>query len=186
MSEKRATSNGKNRWRVLIRIKGHPPVSKTFGSKTKATRWEEKTKTEIREGRYFEKSEAERHTFAEMIDRYVEQRLPRKSYSQQSHQGAQLKWWKGKLGDHRLSDVTPALIAQTRDDLAATPVGTRAQKQRSGASVNRYLAALSHVYSVATREWGWLVRSPMDRVERFPEARGRARFLSEDRRIGTR
>jgi integrase len=182
MIEKRTTKDGKVRWRVLIRIKGSPPVSRTFGSKTKAKRWEEKTKTEIREGRYFEKTEAERHTFAEMIDRYVKQRLPRKSESQQSHQGAQLKWWKAKLGHHRLSDVTPALIVQARDDLAATPVGTKAKKPRSGASVNRYLAALSHVYSVATREWGWLLRSPMELVDRLQESRGRVRFLNEKER----
>jgi integrase len=182
MLEKRVTKDGKTRWRVLIRIKGHPPVSRTFGSKTKARQWEEKARTEIRENRFFEQLEAERHTFAEMIDRYLEQRLPRKSPVMQRHQRHQLLWWKEKIGHHRLSDVSPALIAQTRDELAAITVGSKAKKQRSGASVNRYLAALSHVFSVATREWGWLLRSPMDRVERLPEARGRVRYLDDEER----
>jgi integrase len=139
MLEKRVTKDGKTRWRVLIRIKGHPPVSRTFGSKTKARQWEEKARTEIRENRFFEQLEAERHTFAEMIDRYLEQRLPRKSPVMQRHQRHQLLWWKEKIGHHRLSDVSPALIAQTRDELAAITVGSKAKKQRSGASVIRYL-----------------------------------------------
>jgi integrase len=182
MIEKRTTSDGKTRWRVLIRIGGHPAVSRTFSSKKKAERWEAKTKTEIREDRYFERVEGEKHTFGEMIDRYLEQRMPRKSEIQQKQQIPQLRWWKKQFGDHRLADITKVLIADARDELAATPVGSKMKRPRAAATVNRYLAALSHVYTIAVREWEWLPRSPMERVDRFQETRGRVRFLDDDER----
>ena len=157
-------------------------MSRTFSSKKKAERWEAKTKTEIREDRYFQKAEGEKHTFGEMIDRYLSQRMPRKSAIQQKQQIPQLRWWKERLGDYRLVNVTAPLISQARDELAATPIGSKMKRPRAAATVNRYLAALSHVFTIAVREWEWLPRSPMERVDRIQEARGRVRFLDDDER----
>ena len=50
--------------------------------------------------------------------------------------------------------------------------------QRSPATVNRYLASLSHALTLAVKEWGWLYDSPIKRVSRSKESRGRVRFLS--------
>jgi integrase len=44
------------------------------------------------------------------------------------------------------------------------------------------MAALSHVFSVAVKEWGWIEESPMRRVTKPKEPRGRVRFLSEEER----
>jgi len=55
-------------------------------------------------------------------------------------------------------------------------------KPRSAASTNRYMAALSHVYTVAVREWGWIDQSPMRKVTRLRENPGRVRFLTDDER----
>jgi integrase len=46
--------------------------------------------------------------------------------------------------------------------------------------VNRYLAALSDAFTVAVKEWEWLEDSPMRKVKKPKEPRGRVRFLSED------
>ncbi|MEE8291856.1 MAG: site-specific integrase, partial [Candidatus Tectomicrobia bacterium] len=50
------------------------------------------------------------------------------------------------------------------------------------ATVNGYLAALSHALTVAAVEWQWLDASPMRRVRRLREPHGRVRFLSEEER----
>jgi len=55
-------------------------------------------------------------------------------------------------------------------------------KRISPATVNRYLAALSHALSVAVKEWGWLDDSPMRKVRKKTEPKGRVRFLSDDER----
>ena len=49
------------------------------------------------------------------------------------------------------------------------------------ATVNRYLAALSHAFNVAVNEWGWLEDSPLRKVKKPIEPCGRIRFLSDDK-----
>ncbi len=85
-----------------------------------------------------------------------------------------------KVGSYLLADVTPALIVQYRDELASgeTYRGT----QRSPATVVRYMAALSHAFTIAVNEWQWLEDSPMRKVKKPKESRGRVRFLDDDER----
>ncbi len=106
--QKRQTKDGKNHYRVQIRIKGHPIVRKTFSSLTKARLWKQQTECEIRDGKYFKKAEAQKHTLEEAISRYEKDVLPNKPRAKQEQQ---LAWWKETLGPYLLSDITPALIA---------------------------------------------------------------------------
>ena len=60
---------------VKIRLKGHK-ASATFTKLADAKRWESTTEAAIREKRYFKTSESERHTLAELIDRYIRDVIP--------------------------------------------------------------------------------------------------------------
>jgi len=180
--EERTTKNGKKRYRVRIRLKGHPEECATFRRKTDAKNWEQDTEAAIRDGRYFKTRQAKKKTMADLVDRYVRDVIPGKSAYQQTQQTRQLKWWKTNFGDFTLAHVTPALIAEGRDSLRSEQIGRDGKKRRSNATVNRYLAALSHAFSVAVREWGWLDASPVRKVSRLKESRGRVRFLSKDER----
>lgn len=166
-------------YRVKIRLKGHPPQTATFERKTDAKRWGQQTETAIREGRHFRTTEAEKHTLAELVDRYLRDVMPSKPKSEVD-QKRQLLWWKQQLGHHVLADVTAVVIAEHRDRLTGglTPTG----RQRSPATANRYLSALSHALTIAVTEWGWLDDNPMRKVRKLKEPRGRVRFLSDDER----
>jgi integrase len=74
--------------------------------------------------------------------------------------------------------ITPVKISECRGQLlkGVTQRGTH----RAPATVVRYLAALSNVLTTAANEWGWLEDSPMRKVTKPKEPRGRVRFLSED------
>lgn len=48
----------------------------------------------------------------------------------------------------------------------------------------RYLAALSHAFSIAMREWGWTDDNPLRKVSKPKEPRGRVRFLDDGERDG--
>ena len=176
----RKTSDGKTKYRVLIRLRGCPPQSATFDRKTDAKKWAQDTESALRDGRYFKTIEAKKHTFSDMVDRYVKYVLPHKP-KMQSQQTTQLKWWKKQLGSYLLSDVTPAKIGECRDLLLNGK--TRYEKKRAPATVNRYLAAISHCFTMALNEWGWVELNPVSRVKKLPEPRGRVRFLSDDERI---
>lgn len=174
--EKRQRKRGKS-YRVKIRLKG---VSKsaTFHRKEDAERWIAKTETMIREGHFFRAEEAKRHTLAELIDRYTVGALSKLRDAPQ--RANQLRWWKSSLGGHPLAYVTPALIAEQRDKLLRQKFpdgGTR-----SPATVNRYLAALSAMFTLAVKEYGWIEENPVTRVLRGKESRGRVRFLSNEER----
>jgi len=177
--EKRTTSDGNTSYRVKVRLKGYPVQTGTFERLTDAKKWASSTESAIKEGRHFKTSEAKRHTLAELIDRYIRDVMPSKPKSA-ADQTQQLEWWRDQMGSYALSDITPSLIAEYRDKLAGgvTVRGT----PRSPATVNRYLAALSHAFTIAVTEWEWLDDTPMRKVRKPTESRGRVRFLSDEER----
>jgi integrase len=177
--EKRLSGEGKVSYRVKVRLKGCPPQSATFERLTDAKKWAQDTESAIRGGRHFKTSEAKRHTAGELIERYILTVLPTKPKSKEK-QAAQLVWWKEQIGAYLLADITPALIVHCRDKLGS---GTTVRgRRRSPATVVRYMAALSHAFNVAVKEWGWIDDSPMRKVTKPRESRGRVRFLSDDER----
>lgn len=177
--EKRLDLAGKTSYRVKVRLKGFPVETATFARKTDADKWAAATETSMRQGQYFKNFEAKHHTLGEAIDRYVKDVLSKKTKSIYA-QTIQFNWWKSELGKKTLADLTPALIVECRDKLSCgiTPQGNI----RSSATVNRYLAALSVCLSTAANEWNWVDVSPMQKVKKLTESRGRVRFLSDDER----
>lgn len=175
--QERKTKTGEIHYRIQIRIKGHPVVRKTFKSKTKAKLWAQKTEIEIKDGQYFKKAEAAKHTLADAITRYEKDVLPNKP---RAKQGQQLKWWKQQIGSYSLSDITPSLIAEYRDKLSHTI--TRHGKKMAPTTVIRYLAGLSHVLTLTSNEYGWITESPLKKVAKPKIGLLRARYLKDDER----
>lgn len=178
--QKRTTQAGKYSYRVQIRLKGSPPQTATFERLTAARKWAQQTESAIRDGRYFKTTEAEHHTLAELIDRYRKDVLPHKRQGTAKGQVRQLAWWQEHLGSLPLADITPAMLAEYRDQLAGEI--TPRHQPRNPATVNRYLAALSHAFTIAVKEYGWIETSPLTRVSKPKESRGRVRFLSNEER----
>ncbi len=177
--QKRTSKDGITTYTATVRLKGYPIQNATFKRLTDAKRWIQDTESAIREGRHFKTTEAKKHTLADLIDRYIKDVLPTKPKSER-RQRQNLEWWRGKLGAYVLADITPALIVQCRDELLTGQ--TIRNKQRSPATVVRYLAALSHAFTIAVNEWQWIDDSPMRKVKKPIEPRGRVRFLDDDER----
>jgi hypothetical protein len=169
-SVEKRTAGGGITYRVKIRIKGYPPQSATFARLTDARRWAHSTEGAMRERRYFKTTEAQRRTCGELVDRYIRDVIPQKG-RWAGVQAKQLQWWRDKFGRLALADVTPAVIAEARDRLAG---GTTVRgRPRAPATVNRYLAALSHAFTLAVKEWGWIEDNPFRKVSKPREPRGR-------------
>ncbi len=177
--EKRQDGGGDTSYRVKVRLKGYPTQSATFKRLTDAKKWAVHTEASIREGRHFKHAEAKKHTFAELADRYTKQVIPRKGKSAARDYQQQLEYWKSELGHVLLSDLTAAAIVEKREALAS---GMTNRGQRTPATVNRYLSALSHACTIAVKEWGWMEDSPMRKVSKLKEPRGRVRCLSDEER----
>lgn len=178
--EKRTASDGRASFRVRVRLRGYPHQSATFTRITDAKKWAHATEAAIREGRHFKLAEAKRHTVSDLIQRYIDEVLPAKPKSARK-QTSQLHWWKSHIGAYLLADATPALLAQCRDKLMHE--GTKRGPRRSPATAIRYIAVLSHAFTVAVKEWGWMEDNPLRKVTKPKEPKGRVRFLSDDERV---
>jgi integrase len=170
--QKRPGRGGRLRYRVQIRLRGGGR-SATFPTWQAARQWATITEGTLRTQHVEPTREALYHTLGELLERYRRQVLPRKGPGTQAHQGPQLAWWSTQLGRLRLDQVTPARLAACKERLAET---------RAPATVNRYLAALSHALNTAVVEWGWLEASPLQRVRRLREPRGWVRCLTDEER----
>ncbi len=175
---KRANKDGSSSYRVEIRLKGHPAERATFSRLTDAKKWVQDTESAIREGRYFKTRESQRHTMNDLVDRYVSDTLPTMKPDEEKGRKQVMEWFRGEIGSYTLADTTPAKIVECRDKLLAEP--TRWGKPRGNATVVRYMAVLSHAFTIAVNEWGWLDDSPMRKVKKPALPPGRVRFLSED------
>ncbi len=170
---KRQDASGKPYYTAQIRLKGYPAQTATFKRLTDAKKWVQDTESAIREGRHFKTAESKKHTFADLVDRYIKAELPNYNEKEQAERKSKLLWWKDKLGVYLLADITPPLIVECRDSLGET---------RAPATVVRYIAALSHVYTVAVNEWQWVQDNPAKKVKKPTEPDGRVRFLEDDER----
>ncbi len=177
--QKRTSKDGITTYTATVRLKGYPMQNATFKRLTDAKKWVQDTESAIREGRHFKTAEAKKHTLADLINRYIKDVLPTKP-KQIKDQTIQLNWWRERIGYYLLAEITPALIVECRDELLSglTPTGT----QRSNATVVRYMAALSHAFTIAVNEWEWISDNPLNKVKKPTEARGRVRFLDDDER----
>lgn len=171
--QKRQGKSGTS-YRVMIRLKGHPPDAATFRRLADAKRWAAETEAAIRAGRYF--GVARRRTFAELADEYVSEVEGRLKSAEGIR--ANLAWWVKEFDGLTLDDIKPRRISAARDTLATEK--DKAGKVRTGATVNRYLATLSSCFTFAVRVLEWVSDNPVSRVAKLEESEGRTRFLSDD------
>jgi len=176
--QKRINKDGVVSHRVQVRLKGHPPRTASFERLTDARKWAQDTESAIRNGRHFMAAEGKKRTVNEAIDRYFEEVLAHRQNS--VNPKIYLNWWKAKIGDYYLADLSPALIVGHRNKLVSST--NKFGRKVSTTTANRYTQSLNHVLNVAMNEWEWIQNNPLGKIKKYKEARGRVRVLSDDER----
>lgn len=159
------TKRGDLQWQAKIRRKGYPQESKTFDTKADAEKWARSIEREMDRGRFVSSAEAESTTFTEALDRYEREIASNKrGATQEKSIIRQLRdsW----LAKRPLAGIRRADIAKLRDEWCVT---------HSPATVVRRLAVVSHLFTIARKEWGLeglsnpveLVRKPTIKNERI-------------------
>lgn len=176
---------GSTSYRVQVRLRGHPGQSETFRSRKDAERRAASTESAILEGRHFPHTRAQRTRFDALAQRYLETVIADGNASRRATAQRHIAWWLKRLGTLTLAEITPDRIAEARDVLATQSCrrGSKALYIRSGATVNRYLATLSHMFATAVTEWRLLDRNPVRDISKKKESRGRIRFLGDEERM---
>lgn len=164
--------SGESRYRVRVRLRGRA-ASKTFRKKALAERWAAKQERLILLNDLDAVEQSTVRTLAEAVERYARENLPQKSLNTSKQQHQQLQWWLAQLGDVPLATITTPRVSLAKGVLFRTS---------SAGTVNNYLAALSHLFTTAVKEWQWAEKNPVTNVQKMRAPRGRDRWLSDAER----
>ena len=141
----RSGPGGRRVWQAKIRRRGWPQQSGTFDTKAKAEAWARQVESEMDRGVFVSRAEADNTSLAEALDRYLREVSSRKRGSVQETSVAALLA-AGSLGQRTIGSLRGKDLATYRDSMLA--------EGYSPATIKRRFVILSHLYKVATQEWG--------------------------------
>lgn len=162
-------------WAVEIEKKGFARISRTFDTKAEAEAWAKVTESEMVRGVFVSRHEAENTTLSDALDRYLlEVSVHKKSHrTEKIYAGT----WKKTFGSRSIASISSTDIAKYRDNRL---------KEVSENMVRLELALLSHLFTIAVKEWGMsgLVNPVMQiRKPKLPPGRDRRLLPGELDRI---
>jgi len=186
---------GEISYRAQVRVKGRPSESKSFTNQKDAKAWAAALETAIADNRNFPGRRAQRASFSELVQRYRDTVMKDMRSSNKASREQHLSWWDQRFLGLTIAEVTADKIAEARDALMAETFSRGKERKdkngnlvppkqykRSGSTVNRYLATLSHLYSMAWKEWRLVQSNPLREVTKKREPKGRTRFLRDTER----
>ncbi|SAK41740.1 recombinase [Caballeronia hypogeia] len=160
---------GNYQWEAQVRRRGYPAQSKTFNTKVEAEAWASMIESEMSRGVWLSRSEAETTTLYEALKRYEEEISRSKKGAAQEL--SVLKTCRtADLAKRPMATIRSADLAKLRDEWL---------KDYKPATVLRRLAVLSHVFSIARKEWGMdSLSNPVELVRKPQPNNARTRRIS--------
>lgn len=155
-------------YQVQLRRTGYPTRSKCFTALRDAETWARQIENELDRGLYLDRTEADKQTLGDILDRYGREVSPtHKGHANETICITALK--RDEVCLYRASALTGKLIAEWRD---------RRLQNVSAATVNRELNLISAAINVARKEWGIHIENPVALVRRPNAGKARTRRLS--------
>lgn len=150
------------RWRVQVRRQGAPSISRTFTSKRDAEVFAAGLEHDVLTRRYIPVRGG--LILREALERYFDEvSSKKKGHAQEARRIRQ--WQDSPFATLTLDNVSPKALSEWRDEQLQT---------RAPATVRLSLAILSHLYTVASKEWGVVVDNPVRQIT-LPSTKGNAR-----------
>lgn len=174
-------------WKAVIRKTGWPTSSKTFRTKRDAEDWARRTEDEIVRGAYIQRAPCERMTLESALTRYLREVPPTKREFTRASELKKAQPLLKHLDKHSLAALSADILAQYRDmRLAGDPDESGIPVPCSNNAVRLELALLSHLFTIAIKEWGLgLPFNPIFQNRRPAPGAGRNRrlTLAENKRL---
>lgn len=164
---------GPYQWHAQIRRKGWPQQTRTFNTQTEAKAWATMIEREMDAGVFVSRNEAESTSFAKALELYAEQ-VTSKKRSSDSELSRIQALQRHPLALRSLASIRGADMASYRDQRLAEGL--------AAATVRRELALISHVFTIARKEWRMeSLNNPVELIRQpsVDDARDR-RILSAD------
>jgi len=162
---------GPYQYRAKVRVKGQKPVSKTFSTKKNAKEWAKMVESEMERNLYICRTDAEKMTLSQAIDRYIENYIPNLSHSSREVNRAK------KIQNYQISKL---IIAAVRISDVSEFIKKRQAENVSANTIRLDLALISRIFEVAASDWGMeSLQNPVKRASKPKLPNGRDRRLAE-------
>jgi integrase len=135
---------------------------------------EAKIRTEIIEGKYYEKPIGREKSFKQLMERFMKEHAPKVSAGMQRSYASSLKHLIPFFGDLNLLSISRKKISRYK--VLRLDEGVRP------ATVNRELAMLSKAFTLALEDWEWINGNdkPFSKISYEKENNERDRWLTDD------
>jgi addiction module HigA family antidote len=158
-------------FRAYVARRGYKRQSRTFDTKAEAEAWAKSVESEMARRTFRDNAEAFKLKLSAALTRYEEGvSAGKKGHRQERSRIA--AWQASKLADLSLGELRPAHFAEYRDAMK------RAGKAEN--TIRLSLALISHLFTVARREWGLeSLANPLEAVTKPKGSRKRERRMSD-------
>jgi len=156
-------------WQSIVRIQGHPSLTKSFKSRTDAKRWGIQTELKLRRE---DAGIAKIHfpKFDDVARRYIEEvSIHKKCHRDERY--TILGLLKEAFSSYPIHRIRPNIINRYKDNLS---------QKVSGSTVNRRLDVISSMFTTFKKEWGYPVDNPVFAIRRPKKAAPRDRRFADE------
>lgn len=166
---------GDYQYQVTIRRKGFPKQCKTFESEREAKDWAKVVESEMIRGVFTDRSELERTTFGELLERYRNEVSVRKIGARQELGRVKL-WMATPLALRPLASLRSVDFSQYRDEREQTV---------NPHTVRLELALISAMFNHARKDWSLPIENVIKgiRAPKTPDGRDRRLVNDEEERL---
>jgi len=164
------TRRGDYQYQAIVRRKGYESQTKTFESRADAEKWARDVESKMDKGRFQDRREIESTTLREALEKYlVTVTIHKKGHVAEGNRIKQLQ--RHPIGLRSLDSLCSRDFAEYRNARLL---------EVSGNSVRLELALLSHLYTIAIKEWSMPLEHELRRVSKPKAGEGRERRLVDD------
>lgn len=164
------TKRGDLQWQCKVRAKGHPIQTRTFTTRAQAQAWGRVIESEMARGVFIDRSKAESTTLTEALDRYAREVSAHKKTA--NKEASIIRSWQARqMAARSLASIKPSDLSKYRDGRL---------KEVGAATVRNELALLSHLFTVAVKDWDMGVQNPVLSIRKPSPVKSRDRRLSND------
>lgn len=130
-------------WQTIVRRKGHPSQTRTFRTRREADLWAATIEAAVGHGTFVDHREAEKTSFATLLDRYRREITPQKR-GEKAEVSKLRVIERHPITRRAVAGITGADLAGYRDDRL---------REVSPGTVNCELNIISHIFAIAITEW---------------------------------
>ena len=145
---------GDYQWQARIAKKGYPSETKTFDTRVAAEKWARDIESQMDKGSFVSRVEADNTTLKEVLERYLREITPHKK-GWLAETNRIKAWQKHPLASRYLGTLRSTDFATYRDQQRNLP------KPLSENTIRLSLAVISHLYTIAQKEWNMGVINPI-------------------------